>query len=201
VSVTAWSNERKRSRALTLLLIGLLVALAAIPLVALYHAFSPRDTAAPDFTLVDQNGRSFTLSTLRGRPVAMFFGYTHCPDECPTTLAHLARAVRSTGVPTDAAIVFVTVDPERDTPAALKRYLALFDPHFIGLTGSRPTMNPVYAAYHAWSEAVPVHHGRDDYSVSHGTTIYYIGRDGSIKGLGEWDDGTSQIATALKEYQ
>ena len=201
MSAAVWTKQRLRARLLTLCLIAFLVALSAIPLIALYHAFAPKVVLAPDFTLVDQDGRPFTLSALRGHPVALFFGYTHCPDECPTTLAHLAQAIKAPGVPSDVHVAFLTVDPERDSPRVLKRYVSLFDPHFIGLTGTRRVMDPVYAGYHVWTQAVPVHHGPNDYSVAHGTTIYYIARDGSIKGLGSWDDDTPQIARAFQEFQ
>ena len=84
----------------TVALVLLLAAVATIPVIALWKAFGPHaTTAAPDFTLTDQDGRPFTLSSLRGSPVVIFFGYTHCPDTCPTTLAKLARAVRSPAAP------------------------------------------------------------------------------------------------------
>lgn len=201
MTVSGWTKQRRRARAITVLLAAALVALGAIPIVALWHAFRPKPVFAPDFSLVDQDGQPFTLSAQRGHPVALFFGYTHCPDACPTTLAHLARAVRSADVPRDIRVAFITVDPQRDSPAVLKRYVRLFDPDFIGITGTLRTLDPVYAAYHTWHEASPANHGPNDYSVAHGTTIYYVGRDGTLKGLGSWDDGTSQITRAFKEYQ
>jgi protein SCO1/2 len=81
------------------LLVVLLVAVAAIPISALWLALGPKKAPAPDFTLTDQNGYSLTLSTLRGHRVALFFGWSHCPDECPTALAHLARKVYAPGAP------------------------------------------------------------------------------------------------------
>jgi hypothetical protein len=93
-----------------------LAALSAMPLIALYHALHPKPDLAPDFTLVDQNGAPFTLSSLRGHPVALVFGYTHCPDACPTVLANFVRAMHSASAPPGIRIVFVTVDPERDDP-------------------------------------------------------------------------------------
>jgi protein SCO1/2 len=185
----------------TVLLIVALAAVAAIPLAALWKAFGPRTNVAPDFTLTDQHGRPFTLADQRGHPVVLFFGYTHCPDACPTTLAHLAKAVASPGVPADVRVAFITVDPERDSPAVLNRYVALFDPNFYGLTGGLTTLDPVYSAYHTWRQAVPVHHGPNNYSMAHGTTVYYIGRNGALNGIGHWDDDTPAIVHALEEYQ
>jgi protein SCO1/2 len=87
-----------------------------------------------DFHLIDSQGRPFTRAALLGRPTLVYFGFTHCPDECPDTLAALARVTRQTAVP-GLQVLFVTVDPQRDTPAVLAGYLRHFDPSFLGLTG------------------------------------------------------------------
>ncbi len=188
-----------RPRLLWIALVCVLVALATIPLYALWVAFGPRENMAPDFTLVDQDGAPFTLSHLRGHPVVLFFGYTHCPDACPTTLARLARAVHENAVVGDTRVVFVTVDPERDSTAALKRYVHIFDPHFIGLTGALSKLEPVYSAYRVWREAVPFKHGPDDYSMAHSTAVYYIDYRGQIRALGNWDDDLQLVVHDLKE--
>jgi protein SCO1/2 len=201
MSTAVTESPRPRDRRFAALLIVALAALSAIPLVALYHAFSPKPDRAPDFTLIDQDAQPFTLSSLRGHPVALFFGYTHCPDACPTTLAKFVRAIHSPDAPPGIRVVFVTVDRARDTPAVLKRYVRLFDPAIVGVTGSRRALDPVYAAYHAWYMAVPVNHGRSDYSVAHGTRIYYVARDGSLKGFGDYADAPAQMIHAFKEYQ
>jgi protein SCO1/2 len=183
------------------LLIVIVVALVAPGVGVVWHVFAPPKNYAPDFTLVDQDARPFTLSAQRGHPMVLFFGYTHCPDACPLTLAHLARALRSTEVPRDARVAFITVDPFRDTPAAMKRYVDIYRLNFIGLTGSLSALQPVYDAYHTWRQAVPATHGPSNYSMAHGTAIYYIGRDGSLKGFGNWDDPISSIVHDLKEFQ
>jgi len=182
-------------------LVVVLLALAAIPTVALWRAFGPRTNVAPDFTLTDQNGAPFTLSALRGRPVVIFFGYTHCPDTCPATLARLARAVAAPGVPRDVRVAFITVDPKRDSPATLKRYLRMFGAGFTGLTGSLSALEPVYTAYDAWREDVPVEGGGRDYAVAHSAALYFIGRTGAIKGFGDWQDGIPSLISHLKEFQ
>ena len=120
---------------------------------------------------------------LRGHPVVVFFGYTHCPDVCPTTLAHLAKAIHSPTTSADKHVVFITVDPDRDSPGVLKRYVRLFDPQFIGLTGSLKGLAPVYAAYHMLRQAVPVNHGPNDYSIV------------------SWDDDTLELTQDLKRFQ
>jgi protein SCO1/2 len=190
--------NRAGARAIAFALCVLLAAVAAIPLAAVWQAFGPK-AAAPDFTLVDGDARPFTLAAQRGHPVVLFFGYTRCPDTCPTTLAHLAQAVRVPDVPRDVRVAFVTVDPARDTPALLARYARLFDPHFIGLTGTARTLDTVYSAYHVWSRPVAIGRPGSDYIVGHGTTIYYIGRDGSLRNFGRWDDTVPAIARQLRE--
>ena len=88
-----------------------------------------------DFTLVDSRGRPVTRTVLLGRPTLVYFGFTHCPDECPDTLAALARVRKQTAI-AGLQVLFITVDPERDTPAVLASYLRHFDPTFLGLTGA-----------------------------------------------------------------
>jgi protein SCO1/2 len=178
-----------------------LVAIATFSGAALWRTFGPHPAMAPDFTLIDQNGQPFTLSSVRGHPIALFFGFTHCPDECPTTLAHLAHAVHAPGVPHDTRVAFITVDPGRDSPATLKRYVRLFDPQFIGLTGALGQLNPVYDAYHTARQAVPVNRKQSDDSFEHGTTVFYVGRDGTIKGQGQWDDVPAQIARDFRSFR
>jgi len=159
------------------------------------RAAQPTGRPAPDFTLSDQFGHSFTLSRERGRAVVLFFGYAHCPDVCPTLLANLKSARASVG--SDALVVFVTVDPARDRALDLRRFLAAFDPSFLGLTGSPRQLAPVYRAYHVIVEKQPG--GGDDYLVSHTAFVYFIGRDGRIHGIGSWSDGIPILEEGLRE--
>jgi protein SCO1/2 len=182
-----------------LALIALLALVAAIPLAALWGAFGPYAHRAPNFTLTDQNGRPFTLAAQIGRPVAMFFGYTHCPDECPLALAHFAQAMRSPAAPHDAEIVFITADPARDSGPVLRGYLRAFNPRFIGLTGSDPALAHVYADYFLSAKRLPPEAGAAGYAVEHGDTIFYVARDGSLKGFGNIDDSTETIVHALHD--
>jgi protein SCO1/2 len=117
MSTAVTQPPRAHDRRIAGLLILALAAVIAIPLIALYHAFSPKPDRAPDFTLTDQDAKPFTLSSLQGHPVALLFGYTHCPDACPTALAKLARVIHSPDAPPGIRVVFVTVDRARDTPA------------------------------------------------------------------------------------
>jgi protein SCO1/2 len=146
----------------------------------------PVATAA-DFTLSDQYGHSFTLSHHRGRPVVLFFGYTHCPDVCPTILANLKSARTAIGPKgADILVALITVDPQRDTPGELGRFVSAFDPSFLGLTGTTAQLKPVYRAYHVRYEKQEV--GAGGYLVSHTAFVYYIGRDGRVRGYGTWSD-------------
>jgi len=156
---------------------------------------------AADAVLTDENGHAAHLFEPDVPVTFLFFGYTHCPDECPLALSSLGRAYR-TLPPAERAkmrIVFVTVDPERDSTAALKRYVHIFDPHFIGLTGALSKLEPVYSAYRVWREAVPFKHGPDDYSMAHSTAVYYIDYRGQIRALGNWDDDLQLVVHDLKE--
>jgi protein SCO1/2 len=178
-----------------------LALFVTVPAVALFHAFGPKPNVAPDFTLINQDARPFTLSQQRGHPMILFFGYTHCPDECPTALANLAHALRRNSVDRDVRVAFITVDPKRDSAAVMKRYVRLFDPRFIGLTGRPSDVESVESAYHAWSEELPVNHGaRDNYTVAHGSTVYFIDRSGRLRGFGDGEDSQDQMVHELRSY-
>ena len=125
-------------------LLGLLAAAAVAGPLAGCERGQPRFRASDitgtsfggDFALTDHHGQARTLADFRGKAVVMFFGYTHCPDVCPTTLAELAEAMRRLGRDaTRVQVLFVTVDPERDTPELLRNYVPAFDPSFLGLYG------------------------------------------------------------------
>jgi len=144
----------------------------------------PRDGASAvassiggPFTLTDQNGRPFSDHELHGKPYLMFFGYTHCPDVCPTTLFDVSEVMRTLGPDADkTAAVFVSVDPERDTPAVLKDYLESFDPHVHGLTGDEASLAPVFKEFRVYYKKVPLADG--DYSMDHSALVYLMDKDG-----------------------
>ena len=156
---------------------------------------------APDFHLIDQYGKNFTLSALRGRAVVLFFGYTHCPDICPTTLATIAAAMRRLGpqAPERIQVAFVTDDPARDTPQALGKFTALFDPSFLGLSGTGTQMSPVYSAYHVWFQRLPNPGSAAGYLLAHSSIIYMIDRGGTLRFIHDWRDAMPDIQRDLKE--
>lgn len=129
------------------------------------------------FHLIDQDGRAVSDQDFRGKPLLVFFGYTHCPDVCPTTLFDVSEVMRRLGPEADrAAALFITVDPQRDTPATLKDYLSSFDPHLRGLTGSTDATAAVAKAYRVYYKKVPTE--GEDYTMDHTAIVYLMDKDG-----------------------
>ena len=150
---------------------------------------------APDFTLTAGDGRAFWLDSERGKAVILFFGYTHCPDVCPTTLAQLRLVVKALPAAEQSrvAVLFVTVDPQRDDPATMQRFVRLFDPRFVGLTGSPDRLAPVLRAYHVFHQRLP---GKTaaGYLVAHTGAVYLIDPDGDLRVMHSWQDPPHAIA-------
>jgi protein SCO1/2 len=129
------------------------------------------------FRLTDQDGRIVTEEDLKGKPSLVFFGYTNCPDFCPTTLFDISQVLHALGPDADRTrAVFITIDPERDTPAALKDYLSSFDPHVSGFTGDVPSITTVAKEYRVYFKKVPLDDGR--YSMDHTTITYLMDKEG-----------------------
>jgi cytochrome oxidase Cu insertion factor (SCO1/SenC/PrrC family) len=130
------------------------------------------------FTLVDQNGATVTDATYRGKYLLVYFGYTYCPDLCPTALQNITETLDELGPDADRIqALFITIDPARDTPAKLKEYTASFHPGIIGLTGSSAQIAAVAKAYHVtYSKAENV--DDDDYIMDHSTFVYIVDPDG-----------------------
>ncbi len=140
------------------------------------RALQPAAIGGP-FRLTDQNGRAVTDQDLKGKPFLVFFGFTHCPDVCPTTLFDVSEVLRSLGPDADrTAALFITVDPERDTAAALKDYLSSFDPHLRGLTGDDAALAAVAKEYRVYYKKVPLDGG--DYTMDHTAIVYLMDKDG-----------------------
>ena len=139
----------------------------------------PRE--APDFSVRGSDGSALTLSHYRGKVVVLGFGYTHCPNVCPATLAVLALAQRKLGAPAaQVQVIYLTVDPERDSADRLKQYLASFDPTFVGGTGTPQQMAAVRKSYGVTAEK---HGTGSDYAVAHSSFVYLITREGKLRAL------------------
>jgi len=129
------------------------------------------------FQLTDQSGQPVTEQNLKGRPTLIFFGFTHCPDVCPTSLFEISEVLRAMGKDADRVnAYFITVDPERDNAAAMKDYLSSFDPRMKGLTGSPQEIAKVLSEYRVYAKKVPLKDG--DYTMDHTALIYLMDRDG-----------------------
>ena len=136
---------------------------------------------APDFALTRANGTQFRLSEMHGKVVALFFGYTSCPDVCPTTLAELKQALEKLGNKADQVqVLFVTVDPQRDTPERLQEYVNHFNPAFVGLSGSESDLAKVWNDYGVFVETVDGGSAAG-YLVNHTARVTLIDQQGNLR--------------------
>ncbi len=151
-----------------------------------------------DFTLTDQDGQPFRLSDLRGKVALLFFGYTHCPDICPTTLAEFKRVKALLG--DDAArvaFVFVSVDGERDTPERLTAYVRAFDPQFIGLTGDDAALRPIARDFGVFYQRVN-YESDANYLVDHTASTFVVDQDGRLRLVFPYGTDPAAIVTRLR---
>jgi len=151
------------------------------------------------FTLTDENGDRVSESIVDGKAVVLFFGYTHCPDYCPMTLTLLAQAMNTLSEQQreQLRVLFISVDPERDTPALLKEYTAYFGPEVIGLTGSKEQLDDVTKRYRtAYGYGDKDEQG--NYEVSHGLAMYGFDKRGQVRLLMRNDQPVEQVADDLR---
>ena len=171
------------------IVLWMLVALALLAFAFLMLRPAPRPAVQSEpfelssiggpFTLTGSNGKPFASSSLAGKPYAIFFGFTHCPDVCPTTLARMVRLRQQLGAgDRPFEILFVTVDPERDGPAEVGKYAELFDSPVTGLTGSPAQIEQVKKQFGIFSQQVPDRSG--GYSVDHTATVLLFDRQGQF---------------------
>lgn len=194
-----------RLKAVRRILWGLVAAALVLLAFLLLRPAGPPPAPAPvadrgfggPFTLVDSTGQPFSSTRLAGKPHALFFGFTHCPDVCPTTLARLVRLRRQID-PEAFQILFVSVDPDRDTPAEMARYVGLFDDPVIGLTGSPDQVGEVARQFGIAARKVPGHHGGDDYGVEHTATVLLFDRAGKLAGTIAPDEGDRAALAKLR---
>jgi len=149
---------------------------------------------ASDFSLTDQNAQAFRLSAQAGHVVLLFFGYTTCPDECPATMARFKQIRSELGREAERVqFVLVTVDPEVDTPARLREFLAKFDPSFVGLTGTRAELEPVWKTYGVYQEK------QSGGEVAHASRIYAIDAQGNLRLTYTTDTPAEEIARDIRQ--
>lgn len=177
------SDAKTASRVLPVVgafLAGLVLVLGVFIYLA-SHSASPIGRAVASvggpFHLEDQTGKPFTDQDMKGRPFLVFFGFTHCPDICPTTLLEISDVMKALGKDADrTGALFITVDPERDTPAVLKDYLSNFDPHLRALTGDPAAVEAALKAYRVYAAKIPLKDG--DYTMDHTAAVYLMDKDG-----------------------
>jgi protein SCO1/2 len=154
-------------------------------------------SGGPTFELIDHNGKPFSGAALVGRPYAIFFGFTHCPDVCPTTLIGMSNALRRLGADGDRlSVVFVSVDPERDTPEQLRRYLSSFDARIVGLTGTPAQLASAAQGWKAFHNKIPEDDG--SYTIVHSAYVYLMDRANRLVGTMGFQDSEEEQAAKLR---
>ncbi len=171
------------SKNLRLVLPFFAIALGIAVLAAAAYVVTP-DKSAPRasaiggaFTLTKQDGSLVTDAAFKGEPLLVFFGYTHCPDVCPTSLFEISEVFKAMGADKKVQALFITIDPERDTPEVMKDYLSSFDPRIVGLTGDPAQTQSVEKAFRVYAKKVPGSHG-DDYTMDHTAVVYLLDKQG-----------------------
>jgi protein SCO1 len=178
------------------LIVGLVVVLWMLG--GLRGVTAPAAIGGP-FQLTDQAGQTVTEKNLQGKPTLIFFGFTHCPDVCPTSLFEISEVLRAMGGDADRVNAwFVSVDPERDTAAAMKDYLSSFDPHLKGLTGDPDAVAKVISGFRVYAKKVPLKDG--DYTMDHTALIYLMDRDGKFVAPFNLKRTPEAAAADLKRY-
>jgi protein SCO1 len=151
------------------------------------------------FELTDQGGATVTEKSLQGRPTLIFFGFTHCPDVCPTSLFEISEVLRAMGSDADRVnAYFISVDPERDNAKAMEDYLSSFDPHLKGLTGDPTAVAKVISEYRVYAKKVPLKDG--DYTMDHTALVYLMDRDGRFVAPFNLKRTPDEAAADLKHY-
>lgn len=192
-----------------LILVGLMALLLIAAVAAGVFLFAKPDTfrgtayvepypAASEIALTRADGTPFRLSEMRGKVVLLFFGYTSCPDVCPTTMAELKQALEKVGAKADQVqVVYVTVDPQRDTPQRVQEYVNHFDPKFIGLSGSESELAKVWNDYGIFREIVEGTSAAG-YMVNHTARVTMIDQQGNLRVSFPFDTPVESIVHDLK---
>ena len=169
----------------------LVVLLAAIP------AAPAAAGSRVAFNLITQDGTAFTERDIAGRPTALFFGFTFCPDICPSTLMELTTDLKALGADGDRIrVVFVSIDPERDTPAHLKEYMSSFDERIVAVSGSAESIAAIARAYGARYRKVPT---RSGYTFDHSSAVFLLDRNGDVSAILDAAEAQDQRLAKLKE--
>jgi protein SCO1/2 len=150
------------------------------------------------FSLTADDGRIVTDADFKGHPFLVFFGYTRCPDVCPTSLFEISQVLKAMGADTKVKVLFVTVDPGRDTPKEMKEYLSAFDPHIIGLSGTDSQTKAIERAYRVYAKQVPGQNG--EYTMDHTAIVYLMDKEGRFVSAFNLDRPAKAAAAELEKY-
>ena len=185
---------------LSAFLLGMVVFLGTVFLITGRQYGAPTASAIGGaFTLVDQDSKPISDTDLKGKPFLVFFGYTHCPDVCPTTLFEVSEVLRALGGDAEKTrALFITVDPERDTSTVLKDYLSSFDPRLRGVTGDVAQINAVEKSYRVYAKKVPTTSG--DYTMDHTALVYLMDKQGRFIAPFNLKRSPSEAAADLRRY-
>jgi protein SCO1 len=195
-------NKTPQSQAFAIRALATMVAVAVLGLVAFMVTSAPiRPRAAligGAFSLQDGGGKTVSDETLRGRPFLVYFGYTHCPDVCPTELARISDVLTEMGDKSIPAL-FITIDPERDTPKIMRDYVGSFNPAIVGLSGSPQAVEAAEKAYRVFARKGPLQ-ADGDYSMDHSSIIYLMDKNGAFIEAFNLERPPKDAARALERY-
>jgi protein SCO1/2 len=185
--------------------ISILIVVAAVSAAALGYLYLYQGGTGPaavpiggPLRLTDQDGKPFDSTSLAGKPYAVFFGFTHCPDACPTTLSEIARVEDEIGAPAkELTTLFVTVDPERDTPAVLKEYISNFGGNTVALSGTPEEVAQAAKEYRVFYKKVPTSDG--GYTMDHTAVLYLMGRNGEFRDVVAYSEEHDRYVDKIKK--
>lgn len=153
------------------------------------------------FTLVDQNGKQVSDADFRGRYMLVFFGFTHCPDICPAELQVMSESLAQLGPKAKEVVpIFITLDPERDTPEAMAAYVKNFGTEFVGLTGSQEAIAQAAKAYRVAYSKFQDDPNKADYSIDHSALVYFMGKDGEYLAHFPYGTPAAKMTETLRSY-
>ncbi len=163
------------------------------------NAISSASTIGGPFKLINQNGQTITDEDFKGKPLLVFFGFTHCPDVCPTTLFEVSEVFRVLGKDGDRVnSLFISVDPERDTPAKMKDYLSSFDPRLVAASGDRAATTAAEKAYRVYAKKIPTKD--DDYTMDHTAIVYLMDKQGRFVAPFNLKRSPEEAAADLRKF-
>ena len=183
---------------LSALLVGLILLATTLLLTNANRQSQPNLGIGGPFRLINQEGVEVSERDFLGRPSLIFFGYTHCPDICPTKLLEVSEIFRALGADKKINALFMTIDPERDTPALLKDYLSSFDPRIVGLTGTSEAIAAAEKTFRVYARKVET--GEGSYSMDHTALVYLMDRQGRFISVFNTEQDPQAAARALAPY-